>query len=104
MHKLLGAALGSALIAGSLLFATPAQAVTQHCDASQFPNKIETSGDSNTVTTSLDPGTYVCLKVGTKITYASVDYDGTVSNIDVFNTNGKLKAISYYAWGSHQPS
>jgi hypothetical protein len=43
------------------------------------------------------------LKVGTKITYVYVDYDSTVSNTDIFNTKGKLQAISYYAWGC-QPS
>jgi hypothetical protein len=99
MHKLIKAGLGSLVIAGSLLVAAPAQAVTQHCDSSKYPNKVELSGDSATVATNLDPGTYVCLKVGTKVTYAYVNDNGTVSNPDVINRNGNLQGISYYAWG-----
>ena len=103
MHRIITAGLGSLMIAGSLLVAAPAQAVTQHCDTSLFPNKVEVSGDSATVPTHLDLGTYVCLKVGTKVTYDYVDYDGTVSNRDVYNQKGNLQGISYYAWG-YKPS
>jgi len=56
------------VIAGSLLVATPAQAVTQHRDSSLFPNKVELSGDDSTFDTNLGVGTYVRLKVGTKVT------------------------------------
>lgn len=104
MKKLIGAALGSVLVAGALLASMPAQAATQHCDTSLFPNMVEVSGDGVTVATNLAPGTYVCLKVGTKVTYVDVAADGTVSNMDIVNSNGKLQAISYYAWGQKRPS
>lgn len=103
MRNLVKAGLGSLVIAGSFLVATPAQAVTQHCDSSLYPNKVELSGDNVSVHTNLTPGTRVCLKVGTNVTYAVVGSNGYVANGAVFNQNGKLQGISYYAWGSYNP-
>lgn len=103
MHKFLLAGLGSLVIAGSVLVAAPAHAATQHCNTTLFPNKVEVSGGGASVDTNLEAGTYVCLKVGTKVTYAYVEDNGTVSNSDVANQNGRLQGISYYAWG-YKPS
>ena len=99
MRNLVMAGMGSLVIAGSFLVATPAQAVTQHCDSSLYPNKVELSGDNVSVHTNLASGTVVCLKVGTKVTYAVVGPNGYVANGAVYNQNGKLQGISYYAWG-----
>lgn len=104
MRNLIMAGLGSLVIAGSLLVAAPAQAFTEHCDSSTFPNKVEASGDSASVYTGLPVGTYVCLKVATRVTFTSVDYNGYVTNSEILNQNGKAQAISYYAWGASQPS
>ena len=100
MRNLAKAGLASLAIAGSFLVATPAQAVTEHCDTSLYPNKVELSGDNASVHTNLTPGTKVCLKVGTKVTYAVVSFYGDVANGAVYNQNGKLQGISYYAWGN----
>lgn len=99
MRHLVKAGLGSLVIAGSFLVATPAQAVTEHCDSALYPNKVELSGDNASVHTNLASGTVVCLKVGTKVTYAVVGYNGYVANGAVYNQNNKLQGISYYAWG-----
>ena len=96
--------LSSLVIAGSMLVATPAQAVTQHCDTGTYPNKVEVSGDYTSIDTGLRGGTKVCLKVGTQVTYVYADSYGNVTNTQIVNQNGNAQGISYYAWGEENPS
>lgn len=80
-------------------FAAPSQAATMHCSTTDYPNKVEVDGDLKTVQTGLEPGTEVCIKAGTKVTYVTVADDGTITQSAIKNANGKALAISYYAYG-----
>lgn len=71
-----------------------------HCDTTQYPNKIESDGQSTTLATGLEPGTVVCIKAGTKTTTAIVDADGNITQGGILNKPGNAYlGISYYAYG-----
>ena len=80
----------------SLVGMPGAQAATQHCPRPAGSVKVETNGASNTVKTKLAPGTRVCVKAGTKITYVTVARKGTITQTAIKNKNGKPLGISYY--------
>lgn len=103
MRKLIKAGIAAALMATSLVAVAPAQATTDHCDSSTYPNKVDIGGGS-TVYTGLQPGTTVCIKVATRIDIVFVDYNGYITNTTILNTNGKAQGISYYAYGDENPS
>jgi hypothetical protein len=90
-----------ATFAGSLLLgAGAAQADTEHCDSSLYPNKVELDGSSTSVDTGLAPGTEVCIKAGTKTVIVTVDGDGFITQGTIMNKPGNaFLAISYYAYG-----
>ena len=91
-------ALASAGLVGGI---GPAQATTDHCDSSLYPNKVEANAGT-TVHTSLSPGTEVCIKAGTQVTIVYVDSNGNITNSTIRNPNGNthpLLGISYYAYG-----
>jgi hypothetical protein len=98
----LGAAAAAAALAigGAVLVATPAHAVTQHCDSALYPNKVELDGSQTTVDTGLAPGTRVCIKAGTSTVVVTVDGNGDITQNSIMNKpgNGYL-GISYYAYG-----
>ena len=73
-----------------------AQAATQHCPKPAGSVKVETNNATNTVQTDLAPGTQVCVKAGTKITYVTVAADGTITQTAIKNAKGKPLGISYY--------
>lgn len=90
----------SATLAGSVLVAPSASAVTEHCDSSLYPNKVELSGSSNSASTGLAPGTEVCIKAGTKTIIVTVDDNGDIYQEGILNKPGNAYlGISYYAYG-----
>jgi hypothetical protein len=101
-RKLALGAFALTTIGGLGVAAGTASAVTLHCDSSTYPNKINIDGGP-TVQTNLTPGTTVCIKSGTAVALVTVAADGTITNDQIFNTNGKAKGISYYAWGAEEP-
>ena len=97
MKTLIKAALVTVTVGAAGLVGVPgAQAVTQHCPSPAGSVKVETNGASNTVQTNLAPGTQVCVKAGTKITYVTVAQNGTITQTAIRNSNGKPLGISYY--------
>jgi hypothetical protein len=75
-------------------------AVTDHCDTTQFPNKVELDGSSATYDTGLPAGTLVCIKAGTETVNVVVGADGTISTEGlIVNRNGNGRGISYFAYG-----
>ena len=73
MTSLIRTALVTVAVGAVSLVGMPgAQAATQHCPRPAGAVKVETNGASNTVKTPLAPGTSVCVKAGTKITYVAV--------------------------------
>ncbi len=98
----LGAAAAAAALAlgGAVLVATPAHAVTQQCDSSLYPNKVELDGSQTTVSTGLAPGTQVCIKAGTSTVIVTVDGNGDITQNTIQNKPGNAYlGISYYAYG-----
>ena len=74
-------------------------AATEHCDTGLYPTKVTLDGTSATTQTGLPAGTEVCIKAGNATTIVVVAADGTITNVDIVNSNGKAKGISYYAYG-----
>ena len=97
VSRLILPAAAAVLVSGGL--AAPAQGATAHCSKTDFPNKVEVSGDRKTVQTGLEPGTAVCIKAGTKVTFVTVDANGNITQSAIKNKNGKPLGISYYAYG-----
>ena len=100
VSRLILPAAAAVLLTGGL--AAPTQAATQHCSTTDYPNKVEVSGDRKTVQTGLTPGTAVCIKAGTRVTYVTVDANGNITQSAITNKNGKALAISYYAYGEEE--
>ena len=96
MRSLIKAVLVIGVVCVSGLVAVPAQAVTEHCAIPSGSVKVETDGTSNTVQTNLAPGTQVCVKAGTQITYVTVAADGTITQTAIVNKAGQPLGISYY--------
>lgn len=91
-------AVGTAM-AGSMFLGVPgAQATTDHCNLSSYPNKVEVDAGS-TYYTGLAEGTEVCIKAGTETTIVYVDSNGYITNDAILNWKGKARGISYYAYG-----
>ena len=89
-----------AAFVGSALIGGPAQAATQHCDSSVYPNKVEQIGVGTSVYTGLAPGTQVCIKAGTKTVTVTVDDAGYITQNGILNPVGNaFLGISYYAYG-----
>ena len=85
---------------GSAMIGSPAQAATQHCDSSVYPNKVEVSGGPTSVYTGLAPGTEVCIKAGTKTVIVTVDDGGNITQNGIWNpVHNAYLGISYYAYG-----
>ena len=94
------AAAATLALGGAVLVATPAHAVTQQCDSSLYPNKVELDGTQTTVSTGLAPGTKVCIKAGTSIVVVTVDGNGDITQNSIMNKPGNAYlGISYYAYG-----
>lgn len=91
----------AAAFAGTMLLGVgTAQAETEQCDSSLFPNKIELDGSSTSVDTGLAPGTEVCIKAGTGTVIVTVDANGFITQNAIWNKPGNaLLGISYYAYG-----
>ena len=53
--------------------------------------------------TGLAPGTSVCLKAGTSITWVTVDEFGYITNSVLLNQRGNAKGISNYVWYTYTP-
>ena len=97
MKSLLKAIVVAGFLAASLVAVAPAaNAVTEHCPVPAGSVKVELDGSSNTVQTNLAPGTSVCVKAGTEITYVTVAADGTITQTAITNKNGTPLGISYY--------
>ncbi len=97
MHTRIKSGLVVAAVCAVTLVGTPvANAATAHCPSPPGSVKVETDGASNTVETDLAPGTEVCVKAGTRITYVIVDEDGTITQTAIRNKKGKPLGISYY--------
>ena len=96
MQTLIKTALVTVAVGAASLAGVPAQAATEHCPRPSGSVKVETNGASNTVQTNLAPGTQVCVKAGTKITYVTVAANGTITQTAIRNKNGKPLGISYY--------
>lgn len=97
MHARIKSGLVVAAVCAATMVGTPvAQAVTQHCPSPEGSVKVETDGASNTIHTDLAPGTEVCVKAGTRITYVVVASDGTITQNDIRNKKRKPLGISYY--------
>ena len=87
-------------IGGSVgLTAGPVGAVTAHCDANEFPNKVELDGTSASFDTNLPAGTEVCIKAGNEVVIVVVGPGGVIQNLEITNAQGKFLGISYYAYG-----
>jgi hypothetical protein len=87
----------AAFFGASLVAVGPAaNAVTEHCPVPAGSVKVVLDGSSNTVQTNLAPGTSVCVKAGTRITYVTVAADGTITQTAITNQTGKPLGISYY--------
>ncbi len=103
MHASIKAALVAAAFTSLGLVGAPgASATTQHCNTTDYPNKVETPGAGTSVDTGLAPGTTVCIKAGTQVTTVTVASDGSITNTTIRNPNGRthpLLGISYYAYG-----
>ena len=95
---------GGDLAAGSAFLGMGAQAnsgVSDHCDATDYPNKVEVNAGTM-VQTGLAPDTVVCIKAGTKTTLVRVDANGYITQNDPEIMNKPRNAflgISYYAYG-----
>jgi hypothetical protein len=98
-RKLVLAASALTITGGLTVAGGTASAVTLHCDSGEFPTKVTLDGSSATTQTGLPAGTLVCIKAGNSITIVEVAADGTITNEEILNTNGKAKGISYYAYG-----
>jgi hypothetical protein len=86
-------------LGGAALIATPAQAVTSHCDSSLYPNKVELDGSQTTVQTHLAAGTAVCIKAGNSTVTVYVDADGNITQGSILNKPGNAYlGVSYYAY------
>jgi hypothetical protein len=96
MNTLIKTALVTVTVGAASLIGVPAQAATEHCPRPAGSVKIETDGASNTVKTKLAPGTQVCVKAGTKITYVTVSAKQTITQTKITNKKGKPLGISYY--------
>ena len=96
MHTLIKTALVTVAVGAASLMGVPAQAATAHCPMPSGSVKVETNGASNSVQTNLAPGTQVCVKAGTKITYVMVAANGTITQTAIKNKKGKPLGISYY--------
>ncbi len=97
-------AVSAIAIGGSVgVTAGGASADTAHCDASVYPNKVNVGGDSASIQTGLAPGTEVCIKASNEITIVTVAGDGSITNTEITNNNGKAQGISYYAFGDEEP-
>jgi len=97
MHTLIKTTLVTIAVGAAGLVGVPAaQAATEHCPRPSGSVKVETNGASNTVQTNLAPGTRVCVKAGTKITYVTVAANGTITQTAIKNAKGKPLGISYY--------
>jgi hypothetical protein len=96
MNTFFKVALVTTTVGAASLIGVPAQAATAHCPRPAGSVKVETDGASNTVKTKLAPGTEVCVKAGTKITYVTVSAKGTITQTAITNKKGKPLGISYY--------
>jgi hypothetical protein len=101
MYRTSVGSLAAALaVGGAVLVGAPAHAVTQQCDSSLYPNKVELGGDQTSVSTGLVPGTQVCIKAGTFTVIVTVDANGGITQNGILNRNGNaFLGISYYAYG-----
>jgi hypothetical protein len=90
-------------LTGTVLLGTGAQATTQHCDSSLYPNKVELDNGGTSVDTGLAPGTEVCIKAGTRTVIVTVDGNGYITQGTIKNRPGNaFLGISYYAYGEEQ--
>lgn len=97
MHTRIKSGLVVAAVCAATLVGTPvASAATERCPSPAGSVKVETDGASNTVQTDLAPGTEVCVKAGTQITYVTVAWDGTITQTAITNKRGIPLGISYY--------
>ncbi len=90
-------------LTGTVLLGTGAQATTDHCDSTLYPNKVELDNGGTSVDTGLAEGTEVCIKAGTKTVVVFVDGDGFITQSTIKNKPGNaFLGISYYAYGDEE--
>src|SRR5689334_280727 len=85
---------GTLLSISALGLVTPAHAVTEQCPSGGTKYEVDTgpSYDAN-----LPAGTQVCIKAGTRITWAVADAEGVIANTEIKNKPGNaFLGISYY--------
>lgn len=93
----------AAALSGSVFLGVGAQATTQQCNSTLYPNKVELSDGGTSVDTGLAPGTEVCIKAGTQTVIVTVDGDGYITQGTIKNKVGNAYlGISYYAYGEEQ--